>query len=99
MRLVAVDIGGTKLDVGVVDERGTILERATAPTPTDVDAAALFDTLVSLIAQLPIEGATAVGVGCGGPMTPRGVSPLNIPAWREFPLADRLHARLGLPVW
>jgi glucokinase len=34
----------------------------------------------------------ACGVGCGGPMTPGGesVSPLNIPAWRAFPLRSRL---------
>lgn len=34
----------------------------------------------------------ACGVGCGGPMSAGGalVSPLNIPAWRDFPLRDRL---------
>ena len=41
------------------------------------------------------------GVGCGGPMTPGGeeVSPLNIPAWRSFPLRSRLHQLTGLPVF
>ena len=41
------------------------------------------------------------GVGCGGPMTPGGeeVSPLNIPAWRSFPLRSRLHELTGLPVF
>ncbi|MFI0351524.1 ROK family protein [Actinomadura sp. 9N407] len=42
-----------------------------------------------------------VGVGCGGPMTwpAAEVSPLNIPAWRGFPLRDRLRERYpGLPV-
>lgn len=43
----------------------------------------------------------AVGVGCGGPMAVTNgvatVSPLNIPAWRDFPLVDRLAERLGLP--
>jgi glucokinase len=37
------------------------------------------------------------GVGCGGPMTTGGetVSPLNIAAWRRFPLAERLAGELG----
>ncbi|HXH58190.1 ROK family protein [Iamia sp.] len=43
----------------------------------------------------------AVGVGCGGPMAVADgvatVSPLNIPAWRGFPLADRLAEHVGLP--
>jgi glucokinase len=39
------------------------------------------------------------GVGCGGPMAPEGeaVSPLNIPAWRDFPLRSRLAELTGLP--
>jgi glucokinase len=38
----------------------------------------------------------ACGVGCGGPMSAGGetVSPLNIVAWREFPLRDRLRCAL-----
>ena len=40
------------------------------------------------------------GVGCGGPMTLDGkqVSPLNIPAWRGFPLRDRLYEGLEMTV-
>jgi glucokinase len=38
------------------------------------------------------------GVGCGGPMRDRLVSPLNIPAWRDFPLQERLAAYLDIPV-
>ncbi|HTL85905.1 MAG TPA: ROK family protein [Acidimicrobiia bacterium] len=99
MNVIAVDIGGTKLDTGLVNERGDILERVKAATPTTDDPEALFDALIALLDQLPIREGAAVGVGCGGPMNSRGVSPLNIPAWREFPLAVKLHARLGLPVW
>jgi glucokinase len=48
-------------------------------------------------ARIPIS---ALGVGCGGPMQwPSGdVSPLNIPAWRDFPLLERLSEDFGLPV-
>ena len=44
--------------------------------------------------------ARSCGVGCGGPMEPRRrtVSPLNIPAWRDFPLRARLAELTGLPV-
>jgi glucokinase len=46
----------------------------------------------------PLQG---VGVGCGGPMTwPDGaVSPLNMTAWRGFPLRSRLRAEYpGMPI-
>ena len=100
MTVVAIDIGGTKLDAGLVTNDGRILERVKAPTPAHVGEDELFGTLTALLDQLAlIREATAVGVGCGGPMTASGVSPLNIPAWRDFPLAARLQSHLRLPVW
>src|SRR5436305_8773614 len=101
-RVIAVDVGGTKLAVGVVTGDGTLLERRDAPTPSGPDAEALFAALTGLVDGLrDAEGAVAVGVGCGGPMTRGGeaVSPLNIPAWRGFPLRDRLAAHTGRPTF
>jgi glucokinase len=48
----------------------------------------------------PGADIVACGVGCGGPMdrTRGDVSPLNIPAWRDFPLRTRLEALTGLDV-
>jgi glucokinase len=103
--VLAVDIGGTKLEVGVVDRDGAILGRRRAPTE-GVDAAALLATVVDLaegaLADLPpgTTGPRRCGVGCGGPMTAGGetVSPINIPQWRDFPLREALESALGLEV-
>jgi glucokinase len=100
--VVAIDIGGTKLAVGIVDAGGHIHERRLVPTPRTTDAEVLFTTLTAAIDELgpAVRDAAAVGVGCGGPMTGGGeaVSPLNIPAWRGFPLRARLAEHCGLPV-
>ena len=104
-RVLAADIGGTKLAAGLVREDGQILARAGAPTPSGLDGEALYQTLLRLIresaARASGAGGTivAVGIGCGGPMRfPEGVvSPLNISAWRDFPLRARLEADFGLP--
>jgi glucokinase len=101
-RVVAIDIGGTKLSAGTVTSDGTLLERADAPTPRSKNPEALWDVLAGLVDDLQgVDEAVACGVGCGGPMTPGGaaVSPLNIPAWRGFPLRSRLTAHTGLPTW
>jgi glucokinase len=101
-RWLAVDVGGTKLDVGVVDGSGAVLARRRTPTPPAAEggAAALADALVDLCRAVVDEAGpvAAVGVGCGGPMEGDLVSPLNIPVWRQFPLRDRLAGALGLPV-
>ncbi len=101
--VLAIDIGGTKLAAGVVRDDGTLLVRCDAPTPATTDAEEVFGVLAAVIDQLDeaARGASAVGVGCGGPMTRDGehVSPLNIPAWRGFSLRARLAERLRLPVF
>ena len=101
--VVALDIGGTKIAAGIVDAGGRIHDRLTVPTPATADAEELFGALTAAIAELDgaHRHATAIGVGCGGPMTGGGerVSPLNIPAWREFPLRARLADTCALPVY
>ncbi len=63
----------------------------------------LFGDLAELVGQVSRASAgrgrlLACGAGCGGPMSPGGaeVSPLNIPAWRDFPLRARLAELTGL---
>jgi glucokinase len=99
---VAVDIGGTKLAAGVVAGDGELLSRVAVPTPTGTDPEELFSVLADLVTGVMSRhpGLVACGVGCGGPMSPHGeqVSPLNIPAWVDFPLRSRLAQLTGLPV-
>ncbi|HSR83848.1 MAG TPA: ROK family protein [Streptosporangiaceae bacterium] len=101
--VLAVDIGGTKLAAGLVEPAGRVLTWTQVPTPSGLDAEQLWRTLDALITDVlerarvtPAELA-GCGCGCGGPMEwPSGVvSPLNIPAWRRFPLRTRLAGRLG----
>ncbi len=106
---LAIDIGGTKLAAGLVSGAGDLLGAKRAPTPRGGDADALFAALVDLIDGVlgdehgpVLSGANLAvcGVGCGGPMDLRRgtVSPLNIPAWRDFPLQARLEEATGLVV-
>jgi glucokinase len=100
--MLAVDIGGTKLAAGLVDHDGSLLAHRQTRTAEKGGADALFDSLTRLVDEVrggsPAE-PVACGVGCGGPMTAGGeaVSPLNIPAWRDFPLRGRLARHIRLP--
>ena len=101
---LAVDVGGTKLAAGLVDGDGSLHGARRVPTPVGGGPEELFGVLADLVDAVrataaPGAGPVACGVGCGGPMTPGGeaVSPLNIPAWRAFPLRERLAAHTGLP--
>jgi len=82
---------------------GRLTGRTQVETPSAGDAAQLWATLTSLLDRVLAAAGVrtgelaAVGCGCGGPMEwPAGrVSPLNIPGWRDFPLADSLKERFG----
>src|SRR5690242_16936583 len=79
---------------------GRLLTSGRVQTIPTTDPELLFSNLQSLCTSLlGGERPGAIGVGCGGPMLyPQGlVSPLNIPAWRGFPLKDRLSAAFDLP--
>ncbi len=94
---LAIDIGGTKMAAALVSVSGEILTSRKVATPTTKDPEETFSTLIGLI-DVVGRGAL-VGVGCGGPMDETTVSPLNIPAWRHFPLASRLRSELGVEVF
>lgn len=107
--VLAVDIGGTKMVAGVVHPDGRVCHQARIPTPSTEhpgQAEELFAALAGLVAGVLEEAAAdglevvACGVGCGGPMTAGGeqVSPVNIAAWRSFPLRERLVGVTGSAV-
>jgi len=99
---LAVDIGGTKMAAGLVTPDGDVVASARVATAAGGDPERLFSTLLSLVESVSGNGEMVVcGVGCGGPMTAGGeeVSPLNIPAWRGFPLRRRLAEATGVPTF
>ncbi len=98
---VAVDIGGTHMRAAVFADGETApvrRERIRTPREGQPEAA-----LVALLREIwPADGdVLGVGVACPGPLDPvRGVvfAAPNIPAWRDFPLAEHLQSALGAPV-
>lgn len=93
--------------VGLVERSGRVQTRRQAPTRRTDDADVLFADVAELTRSVlgdAVDGDAGdaapevCGVGCGGPMRGGGerVSPLNIGAWRDFPLRARLAHVTGL---
>lgn len=98
---LAVDIGGTKFEAAIVDSDGVIASRERVDSTGAADGEELWQRLASLVGRLDHGTAEVCGVGSGGPMRRGGeaVSPLNIEAWRDFPLRSRLAELTGLPTF
>jgi glucokinase len=98
-RVIAVDLGGTKILAGVVDEDGAVHETVERPTVT-TSQAALLDELADVVSSLPHEGVGAVGFGIPSRIDHEhglALGAVNIPI-RDVPFVDEMQKRLELPV-
>jgi glucokinase len=80
-RVIAVDLGGTKLLAGVVDEQGVVVKRTVRPTVL-VSQEALLAELDSAIEEVLEDGVGAIGVGIPSTIDQhagRAVASVNIP--------------------
>lgn len=97
-QLIGVDVGGTALKLGRFRQDGTLLEALTVPTPQPAMPGAVTVAIVAAIEQLdPQHLAPLVGIGHPGPSDRTGrVARLaiNLPGWRDVPLADWLEPLL-----
>ena len=97
---VGVDVGGTKIAAGVVDETGKIIEKTRTPTPRD-DTSLLRKALADTVAELLTDHeVTGIGVGVAGFVSADRRTLIfapNLP-WRDEPVADLLQEATGLPV-
>ncbi|HEV2775470.1 MAG TPA: ROK family protein [Solirubrobacteraceae bacterium] len=103
-----IDLGGTKIQAVVVDERHAVLGQARSATPTrggpaDV-MAAMAGALREAAAAAGLEAAALTHVGVGSPGTVDAASGMvssakNLPGWAgTYPLAEELRKALGSPI-
>jgi glucokinase len=98
-RVIGVDLGGTKVLAGVVDQDGTVHETVERPTVT-TSQAALLDELAAIVRELPLDGVSALGFGIPSRIDHAhglALGAVNIPI-RDVHFADEMRERLGLPV-
>jgi glucokinase len=100
-RAIGLDIGGTKIAGGVVDENGALLAELTERTPEESDADAVAPILLDLVERLRAKhpDVAAVGVGAAGIVAwPEGRmiwAPNN--HYEDWPVREQLEAATGLP--
>jgi glucokinase len=101
--LLGVEIGGTKLQVGVCDRRGNVRVLERRSVNRRAGAAGILRQLQELIPPLLRRYRVgAIGVGFGGPVdTERGraVRSHQIAGWEGFPVKRWFQRKFGLPVF
>jgi glucokinase len=104
---VGVDVGGTKVAVGLVDAQGKILTSLRKPMVATEDAAAGLASVTGAIdalfeANLNVrETIRGIGICAPGPLDPNTgivINPPNLKCWRNFPLGEEMSRRYRVAV-
>lgn len=102
-----VDVGGTSIKIGLVDDKGRSLGATQIPTRSEEPAAVAVSeanvALRDLCQKTSVSYDEVAGVGLGTPGTmdiPNGMilEPPNLPGWRHFPIRDALSEACGRDV-
>ncbi|MFC6713548.1 ROK family glucokinase [Branchiibius cervicis] len=99
---IGIDIGGTKIAGGLVDESGRIVqhERVATPATDPHNIVVAVGGLIQRLAEQSPQPLTGAGVASAGYIDKIGSTVLFAPnlAWRDEPLKARLAAYTDLPV-
>ena len=98
-RTIGVDVGGTKIAAGVVDEEGRIEQRVEQPTEIGSQAELLAE-LDRVVEELVTDDVAALGFGIPSTIDQRSgrvVSSVHIPL-ADLAFRDRMSERFSLPV-
>lgn len=104
--IVGIDLGGTNMQVGVVDDAGHLLGRAKKKTRATEGQDRVIDRIVEGVheacaaAGLTPRDVAAVGIGAPGAIEPVEGVVLQAPnlRWTDVPVAKILSRRLARPV-
>lgn len=97
---IGVDVGGTKVAAGVVDQHGHIVEKLKRFTPAASPGgtiAVIADVVNELLGRYEVD---AVGIGAAGFVDQTRSTVLFAPnlAWRDEPVKKLVEERIGRPV-
>ena len=99
-KYVGVDLGGTQVRVGLVED-GVIINRFAMPVSAQADEATVLQEVKEAIAQVFTSEVKAIGVGVPSLVdAPRGIvyEVQHIPNWQEVHLKAQLEAAFHVPV-
>jgi glucokinase len=97
---IGVDVGGTKVAAGVVDERGQIIDKVKRVTPAASPEGTVGVIVGAVVELLGRHEVDAVGIGTAGFVDENRSTVLFAPnlAWRDEPVEKQIEARIGRPV-
>ena|SRR5690625_216463 len=104
---IGVDIGGTKVAIGIVNETGLVKEQSIIPTDLSISPFDMISKInveiKNIITQagLKQEDITGIGIGAPGPLDSKNgmiLCPPNLPTWKDIPIQKWVEDEFSIPV-
>ena len=104
VKYIGLDIGGTNIRVGAINENENIIFEYKEPTFKDVACVeALYFKIINLIKKVPnYEICKAIGIGLPGSIDKNNntiITCRNVPLLKGYPLVEKLTCEFGKPVF
>ncbi len=99
--LIGVDLGGRKIEAGLVDLNGKIVKKLIMPTEASKGKQKVIQNIVYAVNKLKKDRILGVGVGIPGPTDYKkgiAINPPNLPGWKEVPLKRILEDKLRMNI-
>lgn len=102
-----IDLGGTNIKIGIVDDLGETVFRTRIPTQTESGpedgARRMGQGVLAALEKIGLTNMDLAGVGLGSPGSmdiPAGMllEPHNLPGWYNFPIRERVGHHCGMQV-
>ena len=96
-KVIALDIGGTKTALGIVDENFEVSHTSEVAVHGNQDFWNEIAETVKSLREIAGDDFTGVGIGSAGPLHLHegAISPVNIPSWRKFPIVSKIQEITG----
>lgn len=97
---IGIDIGGTKINIGVVDEQGVLQDYKQIPTNISKGPCGIEQEIIEQVRLFEHYSIAGIGVGIAGQIDPKSGTILasgNL-KWVDVPLQANLSAALKIPV-
>ena len=98
-----IDIGGTKIALGLAGLDSQLLSVSRFPTQIELGPHRIMQSALDELEQMALNidaQIAAIGVCCGGPLDRQKgliLSPPNLPKWDEFPIIKVVNKRFAVP--
>jgi len=103
MKVLGLDIGGTYIKTGIIDETGRVYETGEIPTNAHLGGQVLMNRILEIIGEYKDKDVNLIGISTAGQVDVKTGSIIhatdNIPGWTGMEIKRIIEEKFNIPTW